>query len=264
MFLPQWRLSVRNLVNAITKQSQQKQRQFILKRYVAEYLRYRPLLETAPIREAIEKMRLPGYPYCHPEEGDLLYLLLQEIEGEACLEMGFHTGSTALYMANAVAARDGRVTSVCLDVGKDATRGKKLLSDNGFSARHRLIQINSNRAVPELFLANEKFDFIFMDGWKTLDHLMMELYYINQMLCTGGAIVFDDSFMPSVRAAIRLLKRYYGYTEVDYKMYRQTKKLRLFQILTSRTLYRPYRALIKSVDTEAQKPIRDWHFYRPV
>ena len=124
MFLPQWRLSVRNLVNAITKQSQQKQRQFILKRYVAEYLRYRPLLETAPVREAIEKMRLPGYPYCHPEEGDLLYLLLQEIEGEACLEMGFHTGSTALYMSNAVAARDGRVTSVCLDVGKDATRGK--------------------------------------------------------------------------------------------------------------------------------------------
>ena len=145
-------------------------------------------------------------------------------------------------------------------MGKDATRGKKLLSDNGFSARHRLIQINSNRAVPELFLANEKFDFIFMDGWKTLDHLMMELYYINQMLCTGGAIVFDDSFMPSVRAAIRLLKRYYGYTEVDYKMYRQTKKLRLSDLDFSQ-LYRPYRALIKSVDTEAQIPIRDWHLW---
>lgn len=100
--------------------------------------------------------------------------------------------------------------------GKRRGEGEKLLSDNGFSARHRLVQINSNRAVPELFFANEKFDFIFMDGWKTLDHLMMELYYINQRICTGGAIVFDDSYMPSVRAAIRFLKRYYGYTEVNY------------------------------------------------
>lgn len=209
-------------------------------------------------------MRIVGYPYCHPEEGDLLYLLLQEIEGHACLEMGFHTGSTALYMANATADRGGRVTSVCLDAEADAARGEKLLRDNGVASRHRLMHINSNRAVPELFLAGEKFDFVFMDGWKTFDHLLMELYFINQMLQPGGAIVFDDSYMPSVRQAIRLLKRYYGYTEIDYGNYRQTLKLRLFQVLTYRTLYRPYRALIKSVDTADQPPIRDWHFYRPV
>ena len=209
-------------------------------------------------------MRIAGYPYYHPEEGDLLYLLLQEGGGRDCLEMGFHTGSTALYMAHATADRDGRVTSVCLDAKEDAARGQKLLQDNGVAPRHRLVHQNSNRAVPELFLAGEEFDFVFMDGWKTFDHLSMELYFINQMLRTGGAIVFDDSYMPSVRAAIRMLTRYYGYTEVDYRKYRQTAKLRIFQILTYRTLFRPYRALIKSVDTADQVPIKDWHFYRPV
>ena len=68
---------------------------------------------------------------------------LQEIEGK--LAVGFHALYSTLWCCG---GRDGRVTSVCLEVGKDATR-KKLLSDNGFSA-YRLIQINSNRAVPEL------------------------------------------------------------------------------------------------------------------
>lgn len=207
---------------------------------------------------------MPAFPYCHPEEGDLLHLLLQEIKGEACLEMGFHTGSTALYMANATADRNGNVTSVCLDAEEDAARGLQLLQENGVAQRHRLIHDNSNRVVPELFLAGETFDFVFMDGWKTFDHLSMELYFINRMLRTGGAIVFDDSYMPSVRQAIRLLKRYYGYTEIGYQTYGQTAKLRLFQILTYRRLFRPYRALIKSVDTADQTPINDWHFHRPV
>ncbi len=235
-----------------------------LKRHLTNFLKYRPLKETAPIREAIEARRLYGYPYCRPEEGDLLYLLLQEGERRDCLEMGFHTGSTALYMAASTADHGGHVTSVCLDNEADTARGEELLRENGVADRHRLLKDNSNRILPELFLAGEKFDFVFMDGWKTFDHLVMEIYFINQVLRTGGAVVFDDSYMPSVRQAIRLIKRYYGYTEVDYKKYRHRAKLRLFHILTYRTHHRPYRALIKLVDTAEQKPIKDWHFFRSV
>ena len=235
-----------------------------MKRHLKKFLRYKPLAETALIREAIESKRIAGYPYCRPEEGDLLYLLLQEGGRRDCLEMGFHTGSTALYMAKSTADRGGHVTSVCIDNDADAARGEKLLRENGVVAQHRLLKDNSNRALPELFLAGEKFDLVFMDGWKTFDHLAMEIYFINQVLRTGGAVVFDDSYMPSVRQVIRLIKRYYGYAEVDYKKYRQKAKLRVSQIITYRTPHRPYRALIKLVDTADQTPINDWHFFRSV
>ena len=90
------------------------------------------------------------------------------------------------------------------------------------------------------------------------------MYFFNQLLERGGAIAFDDSYMPSVRKAIRLLKRYYGYEEVDYAAHNQSFRLRVFHILTRRSLHRPYRALTKTFDTEEQAPFLDWNFHQPV
>lgn len=239
-------------------------REFGLKRLIANFLRYQPLAETAAVREAIETARTPGRPYCPPYEGDLIYRLVRSSDSRRCLEMGFHTGSTALYMDAGLADRDGQVTSVGLDVEEDMARGQKLLRDAGAEGRHRLFQANSNRVVPELFLSGETFDFVYMDGWKTFDHLAFEIYFINQMLEKGGVILFDDSDMPSVRQAVRLLKRYYGYAEVGYGQHGQNARLRLYLILIHRTLFRPYRALIKTTDTADQPPMRDWHFHRRI
>ena len=239
-------------------------REFGLKRFIAKLLRYDPLIETAPVREAIEAARTSGRPFCPPYEGDLIYALVRAAGARRCLEMGFHTGSTALYMDAGLAQDDGQVTSVGLDSEEDMLRGRKLLRDAGAESRHRLLRENSNRVVPELFLAGEKFDFVFMDGWKTFDHLAFEIYFINRMLEKGGFILFDDSYMPSVRQAIRLLKRYYGYAEIDYGRYGQTRRLGLYLALAHRTPHRPYRALAKTVDTADQTPTKDWNFYRPL
>ena len=127
-----------------------------------------------------------------------------------------------------------------------------------------MIRENSNRAVPEIFLSGEHFDFVFMDGWKTFDHLVLEIYFVNQMLNLGGVIAFDDSHMPSVRKAIRLLKRYYGYQEVDYRAHNQTLRLRLFLLLTRRSFHRPYRAFVKTTETTDQLPFQDWNFHRSI
>ena len=236
----------------------------MLKSFVKNALRYKPLSETEGVRGAIDAAGVDGLPYCPPYEGDLLFSLIRKNGCRRCLETGFHTGSTALYMAAAVADRDGQVVSICVDDDESVQRGLELLRTTGHADRHRLIRENSNRALPELFLAGERFDFIFMDGWKTFDHLAFEMYYFNQILDRGGVIAFDDSYMPSVRKAITLLKRYYGYEEVNYRNHNQTGRLRLLHYFTQRSLHRPYRALIKMLATEDQIAIRDWHFYRRI
>ena len=235
-----------------------------LKRFISNKLRYVPLVGTTSVRTAIDRAKREGRPYCPPDAGDLLFTLVRANGYRRCLETGFHTGSSALYLLTAIDARDGDVTSICVDDDETVAHGLQLLEGAGFRERHRLMRVNSNRALPELLLDGEKFDLIFMDGWKTFDHLAFEVYAFNQLLETGGTIVFDDAYMPSVRMAIRLLVRYYDYEEIDYLAHNQSGSRRLFQILTRRSLRRPYRALTKTIDTNSQAPFLDWHFFRRV
>jgi predicted O-methyltransferase YrrM len=232
------------------------------KNILKKALRYTPLDETERVRQAIERVDVEALPYCPSFEGDLLFSLIRENKSEKCLETGFHTGSTALYLAAAIADHNGHVTSICLDDDETVERGLNLLDREGYTDNHRLIRQNSNKALPELYLSGEQFDFVFMDGWKTFDHMVFEVYLLNQMLTRGGIISFDDSYMPSVRKVISLLKRYYGYQEVDYAAHNQSLSLRLYQILTRRSFHRPYRALKKTSATEDQRPFQDWKFYR--
>lgn len=140
--------------------------------------------------------------------------------------------------------------------------GLALLDSAGHRGRHRLLRASSNRALPEPFPAGETFDLIFMDDWKTFDHLAFEVYLFNQLLETGGTIVFDDAIMPSVHKAIRIAERHYGYREIGYGNHIRAGRLRLFHILTRRSPRRPYRALRKTRDTGTQAPFMDPSFYR--
>ncbi len=235
-----------------------------LRRVIKSTLRYQPLPDTSPIRAAIDAASVPGLPYCPPDEGDLIYAAIQQGGYTRCLETGFHTGSSALYMCAAIAQRGGSVTSICVDDDETVQRGISLLETYGARDHHTLIRANSTKVLAEKFLAGERFDFIFVDGWKTFDHLAYEMYLYNQMLEKGGVIVFDDSWLPSIQKIILLLQRFYGYRELDYAQLNQSKKLRLWHILTTRSFRRPYRGVEKTLDTDAQAPTRDWTFHTKI
>lgn len=235
-----------------------------VKNWLKKILQYEALAETANVREIINAVRNSGQPYCPDEEGDLLFSLIRKHGYKNCLEVCFYTGSSALYMCDAVAIHSGHVTSICIDGDDAVAPGMKMLRDAGYANTHDLIQENSNQALPRKFLSNEKFDFIFIDGWKTFDHLAFEIYLANQILKQGGAIAFDDSQMVSVRKAIKLLQQYYGFEEIDYPEHNQSLRLRIFQILTCRSWQRPYRAFIKTLATEAQPPFGELTFHRPL
>jgi predicted O-methyltransferase YrrM len=232
------------------------------KNLIKKVLFYKPLPETKAVREAIEAVRTNDLPYCPASEGDMLFSLIEENASKSCLEIGFYTGSTALYLAKAIKSRGGQVTSICLDDDESVARGLNLLNQEGVAGQHQLIRKNSNLALPELILSGAKFDFVFMDGWKTFDHVAFEIYLVNQMLEKGGIIAFDDAYMPSIQKIISLLKQYYGYQEINYRNHNQTIRLRLFQILSRKSLHRPYRALKKMHATNDQAAFQDWNFHR--
>jgi predicted O-methyltransferase YrrM len=227
-------------------------------------LHYEPLKATAPIRRFLDSVRTPNRPYCPAWEGDLIWSIVAKSGSRNCLETGFGTGSSALYMLDATNANHGRVISLDWSENQFNDVGRRNVEHYGAGDRHTLVEEPSWQVFPRLLAAGQQLDFVFIDGWKTFDYLIYELFLINRMLAVGGTIMFDDSYLPSVRKATSVLKSHYGYREVEYEEYGQPWRLRLFHILTRRSLHRPYCAFQKILSTGDQESSRDWTFYRRV
>lgn len=233
-----------------------------MKALAKRLLHYEPQAATAEIRRILNTDRVPGRAYCPDSEGDLIHALITAHDYRRCLQTGFGTGSTALYMLLATERSAGTVLSLDWSPNNFNEIGRRHLAGTRFEPRHTLVEEPSYKAMSRLLQAETPFDFVFLDGWKTFDYLAHELFIINRLLTDGGCVMFDDSHMPSVHRAIGMLVRHYGYEEIDYGRYGEPATLRMFQVLTSRTLRRPYRAFRKALPLTRQPPTVDYTFYR--
>ncbi len=188
----------------------------------------------------------------------MIFRLITQNGYRDCLETGFGTGSTATYMLAATEPRGGHVTSLDWSEQDFNHIGKANVRAAGFEDRHTLHERPSFEVMAEFLTAGRRFDFVFIDGWKTFDYLAYETFIINRMMPRGGCIMFDDSYLPSVRKLIGMLESHYRYEEIDYPRYGQGHRLRLYHLLTTRSPGRPYRAIIKTVETEEQPVVKHW------
>lgn len=78
-----------------------------------------------------------------------------------------------------------------------------------------LIQVKSELALPQLLERSEgKFDFIFIDGYHTFDHTLLDCFYATRLLRIGGVLAIDDVSFPSVRRVVDFLKNCPCFEEV--------------------------------------------------
>ncbi|MEH1822345.1 MAG: class I SAM-dependent methyltransferase [Nostoc sp.] len=79
-----------------------------------------------------------------------------------------------------------------------------------------LIQVKSEFALPRLLEEKEgQFDLVFIDGWHTFDHTLIDAFYASRLLRVGGYLVVDDVSFPAVKRVIDFLKNYPCYEEYD-------------------------------------------------
>ncbi len=77
-----------------------------------------------------------------------------------------------------------------------------------------LIQKKSEFAMPELLAEGEgRFDLVFVDGWHTFDHTLLDCFYATRLLRVGGYLVIDDVTIPPVRRAVEYFSAYPCYKE---------------------------------------------------
>jgi hypothetical protein len=74
-----------------------------------------------------------------------------------------------------------------------------------------MIEKPSHVALPELLASGQRFDLIFVDGWHTVDQVMLDIFYSNLLLRSDGILVLHDNSMPPVAKCIRYLANYPAY-----------------------------------------------------
>jgi predicted O-methyltransferase YrrM len=154
------------------------------------------------------------------EQGLFLQRLLREIRPRVTLEIGVAFGISSMFTCE-VLQESGALKHICVDVGplrKEGTGeldryglGLLNLERCGYGALVEAHELPSEIALPHLLQKGQKVDFVFIDGWHTFDHCLLDFFYANRLLNVGGAIVFHDADGPPVKKVIHYACRYPAY-----------------------------------------------------
>jgi predicted O-methyltransferase YrrM len=147
-------------------------------------------------------------------EGNLIFDLIHDDESiSTTLEVGCAYGLASLYICSALARRKNARHVIVDPFQKTQWKSIGLLNleRSGFHF-FELFELGSEFALPEIARQEKgSFDLIFIDGWHTFDHTLVDLFYANLLLRVGGYIVVDDCNWPAVAKAVNYLLQYPSY-----------------------------------------------------
>lgn len=167
-------------------------------------------------------------------EGEFLHdLIASDPTVVKTLEVGCAYGLSSLFICSALS---GRSSSRHLIVDPDQHTswhgiGVANLRRAGFD-RFELIEQPSELALPEIARTRSgAFDLIFIDGWHTFDHTLLDLFFANLLVRVEGWIVVDDCTWPPVAKAVSYVSRYPAYRLVAQCPPKRTVTARLARIV---------------------------------
>jgi predicted O-methyltransferase YrrM len=145
-------------------------------------------------------------------EGRAIYELIRDQTISASLEVGCAYGISSLYICDALSTHKTRHHTIIDPAQSTGWRGIGIsnLRRAGFDF-FSLIEKPSEIALSELLASGKKFQFIFIDGWHTFDHTLLDFFYANRLLEDGGFVAIDDADWPSIRKVISYVSKYPNY-----------------------------------------------------
>jgi predicted O-methyltransferase YrrM len=148
-------------------------------------------------------------------EGRLLSELIESDSAiKKTLEVGCAYGISSLYICTALSHRSSPKHVIVDPFQRQEWKGIGILNLERAGYRFfELIETPSEFALPEIAKHESgTFDLIFIDGWHTFDHTLLDLFYADRLTKIGGYIVIDDCNWSSVAKAVSYISRYPSYT----------------------------------------------------
>jgi predicted O-methyltransferase YrrM len=194
------------------------------------------ILNTGTVKTADGTSTIKLHSSISTSEGELLQRLVRQLDPTVSLEVGLAYGVSALFICDALNVRNG-TQHIVIDPNQNGvtrpfpTRGPSGNSWDGIGIANlhragygnivRFIEAPSYRALAELEASGQRVDFAFIDGWHTFDFTLVDFFFIDRMLNTGGIVAFDDANWPAIRKVCRFVKTNLNYSvvgvDVNYK-----------------------------------------------
>jgi predicted O-methyltransferase YrrM len=169
------------------------------------------------------------------EEAEVLHRVVLQERPTLCLQVGFAFGVSALAILTGLLEAEGRLdrrarrrlpwrraTAVSRLVSIDMNQktwfgnaGVAALRRAGVEDRHELIEKRSQFVLPALAENGLEIDFAYLDAKHTFDTTLLDFWYIDRMLQSGGVVVFNDTDLPAVDRVIRFVQTHRSYRELD-------------------------------------------------
>lgn len=132
------------------------------------------------------------------------------------LEVGCAYGLSALHICDALRGREGAHHTMIDPDQTTAWDGAGIANlEKAEIDFFELIESPSEIALPRLLETDEgAFDLVFVDGWHTFDHALLDCFYATRLLRVGGVLVLDDANWPSLRRVTAFLKNYPCYEKL--------------------------------------------------
>jgi predicted O-methyltransferase YrrM len=171
------------------------------------------------------------------EEGEFIFKIIRNDPNVSrTLEVGCAYGLSSLYICSAIKERSAASHTIIDPFQNTEWDGVGIMNlEQAGLHFFNLIEVKSEFALPRLLEQMEaKFDFIFVDGWHTFDHTLLDCFYATRLLRVGGYLAIDDIQVPSVWRVVDFLKDYPCYEfygSVGNKISRSWKKVALRSLM---------------------------------
>jgi predicted O-methyltransferase YrrM len=171
------------------------------------------ILRTGVVRDATGN-EYPLHSSVDRSEGEFVAgLITADHAVRRTLEIGCAYGLSSLYICAALAPRHD-VKHVIVDPMQYSEWhgvGMSNVQRAGFDFVDLIVEL-SEFALPRIARREGgSFDLVFVDGWHTFDHTLLDLFYANRLVRVGGYIVVDDCNLPGVAKAVSYLLNYPAY-----------------------------------------------------
>jgi predicted O-methyltransferase YrrM len=154
------------------------------------------------------------------DEAERLRTVVRTVAPTHAIEIGMAYGISTLYILDVLASAavpDAALISVDpFQSTQWRAAGIENVNRFGFSGLHRLIEEPDYVALPHLLIEGERFQFAYVDGDHGLDHVILDLFYLDRLLDVGGVVGLNDVQLLSVKGAIEFLVTHRHYDEVRF------------------------------------------------
>ena len=157
---------------------------------------------------------LPLHDVMAEEDCRLITEAIRTVKPQTSLEVGFGCGVSTLFVCDALTENGNSSKHIIIDPHQSTifrSIGLQNIRRADYQNLIELHEVPSELALPKLLAAGTRIQTAIIDGWHTIDHTLVDFFYINKMLEVGGIVIFDDTNFPSISRLTEHIKTYPAY-----------------------------------------------------